>query len=853
MRNTKWLYKTYEKLDNNINFDKDILSILSSRGINGKNQVDKFLNSQLMDLPNPYDYIDVEKAVNKILECKNNSKSIWIYGDYDVDGITSTSLLYLAFKEIGLNPNFYIPLRDEGYGLNKEAISYIKEQGADLIITVDCGISSHTEINHSNNLGLDIIITDHHEINNGIPNAYATINPKREDNKDSFNLLAGVGTAFMVILALFEKLNIKNNAYKYLDIVALGTVADIVPLIGYNRIIVKHGLELLKSSKWTGLNMLLKRIYENPMEKKFDTYDVGFIIAPIFNAAGRLEDAKMGVTLLTSEDHVVCDQLIYNMINKNSERKDIQEKILQRAIDIIEKNSLDKNNIIVVAEEGFHHGVIGIVASKIVDKYYKPCVIMEIKPKEGIATASCRSIEGFNMIEMLNTFPELFLKYGGHAGAAGFSIPIENISQFSERINLQAEAVMDATDFIKPIKIDREISFYKISYDLLEKLSLLEPYGFGNPSPLFAVTNCHYSNLRKIGKEENHLMLNLIKDGLEIKNCVWFNGEDMFDTIVNNKEIDVAFKLKLESYKDKYQYKIFIEDVKPSQEKINYREEMMNLYDLTFPIEAVFYTRKDLSESKLNLNFTNNEITIYSGMNLVGYLDPQIQYILKTLKEKFNYNFSIEIKNVIPKPENYNIHILIKKDFSFSSLAIKPGELFKDIKNHLIGDFNYNKIQKEILGSIFKEKLNTLGILNKGRGINTIIKTIGLYFKSLNKKVLLITDENSSDLNNYLTISSNYLPEFDFYIYLNIIPENIPKNNNILVLSTKDISIDNFNTIKDNFNIPTNIEFIEDEKELISKEYFYSKKLPISDRVNIQNKLNTFKILYSSKDILIIL
>ncbi|MGL4210709.1 MAG: single-stranded-DNA-specific exonuclease RecJ, partial [Cetobacterium somerae] len=353
--------------------------------------------------------------------------------------------------------------------------------------------------------GMDMIITDHHEINNELPTAHAIINPKREDNKNSYKYFAGVGTAFMLLLALYKKLDKKNEIYKYLDIVAIGTIADIVPLKGENRLLVKRGLELLKSSKWQGLNMLMKRLFENPIDKKFDTYDVGFIIAPIFNAAGRLEDAKMAVELFVSNCHITCDKLIYELINKNSERKEIQEEILKKAIDKIENEKLDENSVIVVAEKKFHHGVIGIVASKILDRYYKPTIIMEIKPLEGIATASCRSTEAFNMIEALNSMRDIFIKYGGHAGAAGFSIAIENIEEFSKRINEYAVENLNSEDTKKPIKIDCELSMIKISFDLMDKLSLLEPYGFGNASPMFAIRNCKYTNFRAIGKEKNHL------------------------------------------------------------------------------------------------------------------------------------------------------------------------------------------------------------------------------------------------------------------------------------------------------------------------------------------------------------
>lgn len=850
MRNTKWIYKFEDKNIDLVDYDKDILAILSNRGISSKKEIEFFLNGTLNDLCNPLEFSDVEKSVERILKAKENKESVWIYGDYDVDGITSVSLCYLALKEIGVDVNYYIPLRDEGYGLNNEALTSIKNNGGNLVISVDCGISSHKEVEHCNSIGLDIIITDHHEINNGIPNSFAAINPKREDNINPFPYLSGVGTAFMLLLAIYERLGVKENIYKFLDIVAIGTIADIVPIVGYNRLLVKEGLKYLQRSKWLGLNMLLKKIFETPAEKKFDTYDVGFIIAPIFNAAGRLEDAKMAVELFISEDHVKCDELIYTLINKNSERKDIQEKILTESLNIIEEKKLENKNIIVVAKENFHHGVIGIVASKIVDRFYKPTIVMEIKPEEGIATASCRSIENFNIIEALNSMKELFVKYGGHAGAAGFSIPIENISIFEKRINDYAKGVLNNSDFMKPVKIDKELSFYKISYDLLEKISSLEPYGFGNPAPLFSVSNCHYSNFRAIGKDKNHLMLNLLKDGLEIKNCVWFNSQDMLEEIVNLKEIDVAFKLKMETFKDRYQYKIFIDDIKPSNHKNDTLKEYFDLYATTFPIETVIYSRRVLNgDEKLSLNFSNNEITVINGRDTVGYLDAQTQFLLKSLKNNYNKNFKIDILKILKKEENFNIHISIDQDNSFISYAIKEADLFKDIKQFLIKDFNYNSIQKKVLSTIFKNKNNCIVILDRYRGINTIIKTISIFHSYFNRKVLVVTSEEFP-LNNWFETSPVYLPGYDFYIFLDSLPNQPVEDKNILIISTKkELELDGFVTIKDSYTLPQNI-VITEEKQLFDKTHIYSKKLPYVDRLNIFKNLENFSQLYATKDIL---
>lgn len=838
MRNTKWIFKSENFKSGNNNIDKEIEQILYNRGIQSKDEVEFFINGTLENLMNPSDLSDVDKGVERILKAKENNETIWIYGDYDVDGITSTSLCYLALKELEINVKYYIPLRDEGYGLNKDALNYIKEEGGNLIITVDCGISSISEVEHCNALGMDMIITDHHEINNELPPAHAIINPKREDNKNSYKYFAGVGTAFMLLLALYKKLDKKNEIYKYLDIVAIGTIADIVPLKGENRLLVKRGLELLKSSKWQGLNMLMKRLFENPIDKKFDTYDVGFIIAPIFNAAGRLEDAKMAVELFVSNCHITCDKLIYELINKNSERKEIQEEILKKAIDKIENEKLDEDSVIVVAEKKFHHGVIGIVASKILDRYYKPTIIMEIKPLEGIATASCRSTEAFNMIEALNSMRDIFIKYGGHAGAAGFSIAIENIEEFSKRINEYAVENLNSEDTKKPIKIDCELSMIKISFDLMDKLSLLEPYGFGNASPMFAIRNCKYTNFRAIGKEKNHLMMDLIKNGVEMKNCVWFNSEDMLETILNNKEIDVAFKLKMETYKDKYQYKIFIEDIKPSKKIMNDIKDLESLYNLKFPIKSIFYTRRDLENEKLNISFINEEVSINIGRNSIGFLDNQTKLVLKKLNDYYGYKFNVEIDKIIRKDENYNVHIWIDKDDEFKTLSFETGKIFKEIKEFLIGDLEYNSLQKKVLKTIFKDKKNVVVSCKPGRGMDTVVKTIEIYYKMLGKKVLIVKEGERRE------------EGYDFYIYMG--NEVLEASNYNLFITNNKIYCDTSEYIEDDYKIPSNVEVV-DADELEYHENIFSIMLPLKDKKRIIESINKGEKIFTSEDIKIIL
>lgn len=853
MRNTRWIYRE-NQISHNIepNIDRDILNLLYNRNIKDSEEIHNFLNTSLDNIHSPLLLKDVDRAVERVLKAKENGEDIWIYGDYDVDGITSTSLCYLALSELGISPKYYIPLRDEGYGLNKEAMDYIKSQGGKVIITVDCGISAHPEIEYANSLGLDIIVTDHHEINNGNPPAYAVINPKREDNEFPYKYLAGVGTAFMLIYALFDKLGKKEDLYKYLDIVAIGTVADIVPLLEENRIFTRFGMEQLNRSHWLGISMLIKKIFEDYQTRKFSTYDIGFIIAPIFNAAGRLEDAKRAVELFIEKDHRVCTEIINELLNNNSERKEIQETILERAIFKIENEKLFENSVLVVAEEGFHHGVIGIVASKILDRYYKPTIIMEIKPEEGIATASCRSIEGFNMIEALNSMKELFVKYGGHAGAAGFSIKIENIDEFSRRINEYAKKNIPESSLIKPVKLDITIPAYKISYDFIDKISLLEPFGFGNPSPLFALNNCEISGLRPIGKEKTHTMFNVKKDNLEIKNCVWFNSDDVFSEVASITHADIAFKLKLETYKDRYQYKMYVEDMQLPSHKENLYERYYSLYNTVFPIETVIYTRKNLENSELKLVYHDYEVDVTLNRNYLTTLDNQTSYLLLELRKNYGYNFKVSIKDIILKDENYNVHIVIDRDYEIVSYSLKQGELFRDIKNFLLGDFNYNSIQKTVLASVFKEKKNTLAIVEKGRGVNTIIQTIGLYYKSMGEKVLLVTDTVPSKRTlSCVDVADEFQEGYSYYIVDKKMDFSPFSDKNSLVFSNENIEIEGFNKIVDNYTLPENIVFVDEE--LLTKRDIFSNILPISMRKEILASLNKYSVLYCNRDILLYL
>lgn len=869
MRNTKWVIKnTPRDKDieiNNIPIDKDVLKILYSRGIKTKSDIKKFLNPTLENIRDPYGLEDMEKAVTIICNAIEENKNIWIYGDYDVDGITSTSILYLALKELGAkNIDYYIPIRDEGYGLNNDALKKIKDSGGELVITVDCGIVSFEEINYANSIGLSVIVTDHHNLQGGkIPSALAVVNPKREQNTFPIDYLAGVGTIFMVLIAIFEKYNKKEEAFKYLDLVAIGTVADIVPLLEENRIFVKFGLEKLLYTKNRGLAYLLFKLFSekgNFNKMEFTTYDVGFIIAPVFNAAGRLKDAKMVVKLLTSDNDREIEIIVKELINKNFERKELQNNIVSMIEQNIEKKDTQEESVIVDYSPNYHHGVIGIAASKIVDTYYKPVIIMEEKQDEGIAVASCRSIENFNILEALQSMSELFIKFGGHSGAAGFTIPIKNIKLFVKKINDFAKKKLSEKDFVKRINIDKQIPIQKVSYEFFKTIELLKPFGFGNPSPTFLTKNVIIENVRYIGESKNHIMFDFKQKGFNNKNAVWFGAGENFKEISKDLFYDIVFKLKLESYQDKLYIKVYIDDIKKSELKDDTFNFYHSLYSTSFPIKSIFYTNLDLDEEKsIFMKREFDQISIFNGRKFVGKLDYNISNLLILLKEFYNWDFQAKIDYVEKNTGGNKVNIIVKRNYDFENYNFDDLEIFKKIKKFLLGNMEYNSKTKEILSQFFKENKNLILLNKKEKGLinnnleNTIL-TLGIYYKEkygLNSKIILKNTKNIQNnfVKNYFDIINKY-EKSDSMLYIlylkdiknEIINDIIADNKRFIIIldnEIEDINIENTVVIKNEMKIPENIVFLStlNKQQLKGIKNVYTKYLPISRKIKLKEKL----------------
>ena len=871
MQNTKWKLKNIGVANNSLPIDNDILSILAGRSIVKKQDIIRFINPSLDNLQDPKKLYDMQKAVERLRKAIKDGEKICIYGDYDVDGITSTSILYIGLKRLGAKyVDYYIPVRDEGYGLNNEALKSIKDSGSDIIITVDCGITSYNEINYANSIGLTTIITDHHTLlKPEVPNAYAVINPKRLENTYGFDGLAGVGTAFMLLLELYNSYNIKEDAFEFLDLVAIGTIADIVPLISQNRIIVKFGLEILKNTTNLGLKKLCDRLFSDKDEDyEYTSGDVGFTIAPVFNAAGRLQDAKMVVKLLISDNEREIDVIIDELLLKNMQRKTIQNEIFEESKKVLEQKSNDY--ILIDSSKNYHHGVIGIVASKIVDTYYKPAIIMEEKPEEGIAVASCRSIASFNITKALQFCEKYLVKYGGHAGAAGFTIKIENIKKFSEAINEYAKKNLNQEDFYKLIEIDKVIPIQKISYEFYKTLELLKPFGFGNPTPVFLTQNVLLENAKQIGEKKNHLNFDISQKGYSNRGAVWFFKGDKLNEINKNLFYDIVYKININQYKGKYYTKVMVDDVKVSLLKEDKFSYLNSLYETSFPMKSIFYTNQDIDiNSELELSFDYERVTVYNKRTYLARLDIGISRLLIQVKNFYNFKFSVKIEKIKRFEETNIVNIIIKRNYDFISYHKNDMNLFKKIKNELIQNLEYSSTTKKALSSLYKDDSS---ILISSKNILSDIKidmstyiplilTFGMYnMKKHNKKSLFLTKNKLFTTNSYIKYYFDFKNDNNEYEYLvldkNTYSENVDiKQFKKLILFDDSIEdYDNYSAIKNNIKLPSNVKLLSSEDiENIDIENIYVKSLPNSEKLKILKKIEENQMILADDSIIDIL
>ena len=696
-------------------------SLLYNRGFHTAEDASRFLNFNDVVMHSPLLLKDVEKAVARISEALENNERIAIFGDYDVDGVTSVTMLYLYLHNLGADIGYYIPNRiGEGYGLSREAINLLYNKGVSLIITVDTGITAVDETEYAKSLGIDIVITDHHECQEILPDAVAVVNPHQSDCQYPFKSLAGVGVIFKVICA-FEIINfgdrsneaeaVKSIYYRFADLAAIGTIADVMPIIDENRIIVKFGLEMITKTKRIGLLALMEAasLGSNPnvravvpdnkpkaeKQRKINSTYIGFTIAPRINAAGRISSASKAVELLLAEDVDTAWELAYELCEINYQRQLEENKIADEAYKKIE-NELDLNSqkIIVIEDDEWLQGVVGIVSSKVTEKYGLPSILISfdgaangVQSGLDLGKGSGRSIKGFNLVDALSHSKDTLVKYGGHELAAGLTVRRKDVDAFRTKINEYANQILSEEDLCYTIEADREINISSATLDLAKELSILEPFGNMNPTPNFIMRNLKVLRAYLIGGG-NHTKFVLEQNGQTI-NAVMFHRSYLALNIKENDVIDVLFTLEVNKFNNTESVQMILQDVKLSDDYISYFKDETALYqsfnmgesidsDDIIPIREDFVTVYTLLRKEFRTgNDMMTETEIYHM--LAAQKSPHIRLAkLKIILDILNELKICTVREVSPGIYQYDIY------FNSEKTNIEKSSILKKLKNQCI-------------------------------------------------------------------------------------------------------------------------------------------------------------------------
>ncbi len=534
-----------------------VADILASRGLSNAKIMDVLREPP--ELEDPFMLPDMRQAVTRIEQALDSGERITVYGDYDCDGVTATVILYSYLQSMGANVGWYIPERlDEGYGLNMGALDEISGQGTGLLITVDNGISAIAEVAHARSLGMDVVVTDHHQVGEELPDAVAVVNPHRKDYQGDFADLCGAGVAFKLAAAL-DGGNYEQVLETFGPLAAIGTVGDIVPLTGENRTLVRHGLELMEYNENVGLQALLE--VAGLKGKPITSQKIAFGLAPRINAAGRMGSAKLAVRLLLSEDPEEAGSLAEELNGLNLRRQEEEEKILQKVEEQIAVHPEWKlNRVMVVAAEGLNHGVVGIVSAKLLNLYGKPNIILSVEGDT--ATGSARSVEYFSMFKAVSACSGLLDKFGGHAMAAGMTLQTRHIPEFARAINDYAAKYHDRMP-VTCLKIDKVLRAGDINLNDVSALEMLEPFGEGNPQPLFLLKNCVIESILPMS-ENRHIKLKVRFDGKSIYVLYFRMSTDHFIYPVG-ATVDILANLELNSFRDNVSIAIRLKDIRPSE------------------------------------------------------------------------------------------------------------------------------------------------------------------------------------------------------------------------------------------------------------------------------------------------
>ena len=656
--------------------DRDITDrVLFRRGI----EPDEFLPGEEHDparLSSPQIYSDMETAVRKILQARAQGQSVLIYGDYDVDGITSTALMweYLC-QRLDMDVTYYLPDRfRDGYGLNKEALHRLRSGDFDLVITVDCGITAVEEIEYLQEQETDVIVTDHHRAGDCYPRAGAILNPSCSDKIDRADIsLAGVGVVFKLCQALEKKVNdlhMSEFLVGKLDLVALGTVADVISLRGDNRIFVSRGLEVIKAGNRPGLKMLMKKVGLDGCEE-LTAGQIGYILAPPFNAAGRLENPDLALQLLLAEDSKRAEMLADRLHGLNGERQKLEEEIFQDALRLLEENEGRHEKAIVLAHEDWHQGVIGIVASRLVERFHRPAVMIALEGDEG--KGSARSITGFDLYSALESCSDHLLDYGGHSQAAGLTIKADEISSFSSSFSERADRMLSAEDYLPHFRIDAILDDEDVTRTLYDHIQRLRPFGVGNPEPVFMTGDIRLKSAHRVGSDKKHLKIET-ESGLE---GIGFGLGEVMDDLPSGpagKRVKLLYKLSLNSWQGKERLQFKFKDIITSQSShlapVLYEDDLLKLYDVRDGDKREYLNRLERADGRFCLYLNRKNLTEEFREKYAG-IDPVTS--LEDLREEhagivfFEPPFSHAeivrgIENLSAEREKTELHLLFSRE-----------------------------------------------------------------------------------------------------------------------------------------------------------------------------------------------
>lgn len=541
----------------NCGFSPLLVQLMYNRGLTEPAQIESFITSDSKLSGDPLLLPDIHQGINRIYQGLLSGEKIAVYGDFDVDGITGTAVLVQGLQALGGNITPYIPHRiREGHGLNSDALDYLKNEGMSLVITVDCGVTGISQVKRAKRQGLDIVITDHHTPLGELPDAIAVVDPKRDDSKYPFNELAGVGVAFKFLEALYNGMGKEKEVENYLDLVALGTVADMMPLLGENRYLVKQGLKVLNTNRRPGIREISALAGINA--DTIGAEEISWSLAPRLNAAGRLQHALTSYKLMVTESTEEALELSTVLEEQNAERQKMTGRSLAKAKEQVLAKGISP--ILIASDPDYPPGIIGLVAGRLSEEFYRPAIVIKVGEKS--SNGSCRSIPEFNIINALNECHELMSDFGGHARAAGFTMPTKNLSKLEEKLNLMAEQQLAGLDLRPRLDIDAEMNLSQLGGNTYQSLQSLAPFGMGNPIPTFVSRSVEVVDCQTMGNNGGHLRLKLRQNNVNWEAVAFGLGECFKDM---HSHIDIVYNLRLEHWRGEERLRLNIQDIAPSK------------------------------------------------------------------------------------------------------------------------------------------------------------------------------------------------------------------------------------------------------------------------------------------------